>query len=257
MEKLAKGDAQPPFPPIDPAETLSGMIVLSSEDTETGVTRTSMKIRSSNDPPPNRTNLPVKPKARPQILVGWWSFENVTSKFACLACNAFLMLFLCFKLDFYGDPSQALRLQTVVLPSIEQKAKHLPTEATPAVDFISFEFGQQPLPVRDVQILPQHISRMRRSLTPFIKWCCSMFKSKVSYFNVVRQKSNILTLEMFYLQLLKCLLRTDWMTLSPLYTYHHSLNQKVLKGWRDFSEEAQHFRSPSSYRKCCQSFQLN
>lgn len=75
MENLAKGEAQPPLPPIDPAETLSGMIVLSSEDTETGVTRTSMKIRSSNDPPPNRTNLPVKPKAGAQIAVGWWSFE--------------------------------------------------------------------------------------------------------------------------------------------------------------------------------------
>ena len=62
-------------------------------------------------------------------------------------------------------------MQKVVFPSIEQKdqkTKHLPTEATPSVNFISFEFGQ-PLPVRDVQILPQHISRMRCSLTPFIK----------------------------------------------------------------------------------------
>lgn len=182
---------------------------------------------------------------------------NASSIFTCLACNAFLRLFLCFKLDFRGDPLQALRL--VVLPSIEQKAKHLPTEATRSVDFISFEFGQQPLPVRDVQILPQHISRMRCSLTPFIK----VMLQHVSVKSVLFQwgSTKIKHIDTGARDVLpstsKCLLRADWMTLSPLYTYYDGLNQKVLKGWWDFSEEAQHFWSPSTYRKCCQSFQLN
>ena len=69
MENLAKGEARPPLPPIDPAETLSGMIVLSSEDTETGVTRTSMKIRSSNDPPPKSDQPSSETKGREHKLL--------------------------------------------------------------------------------------------------------------------------------------------------------------------------------------------